>query len=76
MYPECDACIQLDCVHAETKLSEQCLLRGSAAAAAPPIENMIKFCDEPTNQRTKKAVIGVGLQSLAEYYSVSKIITE
>ena len=40
-----DACIQLDCVRAETKLSEQCLLRGAAAAAAvaPPIENMSKF---------------------------------
>ena len=44
----------------ETKLSEQCLLRG-AAAAAPPIENMSKFRYERTNQPTDKAILGVGL---------------
>ena len=32
----------------------------AAAAAAPPIENMVKFRYEPTNGRTKKAILGVG----------------
>ena len=56
MYPYCDVCIQLDCGGAKTKLSEQCLPIGAAAAAAaaPPIENMIQFCDERTDQRTRR----------------------
>ena len=36
------------------------MLRGAAAAAAPPIENMIKFRYEPTDERTDKAILGVG----------------
>ena len=32
----------------------------AAAAAAPPIENMVKFRYEPTNGGTNKAILGVG----------------
>ena len=35
-------------------------LTPSTAAAAPPIESMVKFRYQPTNEWTKKAILGVG----------------
>ena len=67
MYPEGDACIQLECVRAKTKLSEQCLLRGAAAAEVDtlllllllllPLKILSNFV---TNKPTNKAILGVG----------------